>query len=229
MRIKATLAASFAASPGTVRGVEARCWSDYLCPWCYISGDQSSLISDLGVPVRHLPYELHPEIPAEGRAVRPHGRLAPTYERIEAECERLALPFRRPTRMPNTRRALETAEVVRRHHAASFPALHGALFHAHFAAGWPLDDAEVLDDLVTQAGAPASEVRAAVDQGRGRDWVDRSMAEARDVGVVSTPTWLVGASFLIPGVQDRDTVRRWVTRMIERADDRSPSDPPPEQ
>ena len=64
--------------------MEARCWSDYLCPWCYVGRASSATIEELGVEVVHLPYELHPEIPPEGRAVRPDGRLGPTFDRIEA-------------------------------------------------------------------------------------------------------------------------------------------------
>ncbi|MEO6987107.1 MAG: DsbA family protein, partial [Aquihabitans sp.] len=87
--------------------MDATCWSDYLCPWCYLGQHRDRLLVDLGVTVTHLPYELHPEIPPEGRAVRPDGRLRTTFDRVEAACDEAGMPFRRPTRMPNTRRALE--------------------------------------------------------------------------------------------------------------------------
>ncbi|MCU1452631.1 MAG: hypothetical protein JWN46_777 [Acidimicrobiales bacterium] len=198
-------------------GVEAVCWSDYLCPWCYIGRSRSAAIEDLGVAVTHLPYELHPEIPPEGRRVRPNGRLANVFDRIEAECAELGLPFRRPARTPNTRRALETAEVVRIAHPAAFAALDTALFHAQFVEGVALDDPAVLDALVAEAGAPAHDVRSAVDEGQGRAAVDAAMDAAREAGVTSTPAWLIGDAFLIPGVQDLATVRRWVARLIARA------------
>jgi len=197
--------------------VEATCWTDYLCPWCYLGRHRSEVIEDLGVPVHHRPYELHPEIPPEGRPVRPDGRLGPTFDRIEAECAEIGRPFRRPTRMPNTRRALETAEVVRIEHPGAFTALDESLFRAHFAEGLPIDDRDLLDELVTAAGAPPDAVRDAVGRGVGWQAVDASMQDARAAGVTSTPSWLIGDAFLIPGAQEPETVRRWVSRLLDRS------------
>ena len=163
-----------------------------------------------------LPYELHPEIGAEGRRVRPDGRLQTTFERIEAECDQVGLAFRRPTRMPNTRRALETAEWTRTHHPDAFDSLHAALFSAQFVTGDPIDDPEVLDELVRAAGAPAADVRDAVDRGDARAGVDDAMARARQVGVTSTPSWLLGDDFVVPGVPDPATLLRWVDRLMSR-------------
>jgi predicted DsbA family dithiol-disulfide isomerase len=201
----------------TLAAVEATCWTDYLCPWCYLGRHRSEVIEDLGVPVHHRPYELHPEIPPEGRPVRPDGRLGPTFDRIEAECAEIGRPFRRPTRMPNTRRALETAEVVRLEHPSAFTALDESLFRAHFAEGLPIDDRDLLDELVAAAGAPPEAVRDAVGRGVGWQAVDASMHDARAAGVTSTPSWLIGDAFLIPGAQEPETVRRWVSRLLDRS------------
>ena len=200
-------------------------WTDYLCPWCYVALDRSELLVSLGVAVTELPYELHPEIPAEGRRVRADGRLGPTFDRIEAECDAVGMPFRRPQRMPSTRRALETGEWVRHHQPAAFDALHRSLFAAHFADGLALDDPDVLDDLVARSGGDAAEARAAVEAGAGGPLVDASMAQAREVGVTATPAWWLDDRLLIPGIQPRDTMTRWITKMQSRA--RVVGDPPP--
>jgi predicted DsbA family dithiol-disulfide isomerase len=197
--------------------MEARCWSDYLCPWCYVGQDRSRQLEGLGVTVHHLPYELHPEIGPNGRRVRPDGRLRATFDRVAAACEEAGLPFRAPRRMPNTRRALETAEWVRIHHPSAAGALHAALFHAHFAAGDPLDDPDLLDQLVDAAGAPPWSVRDAVDGGEAAPLVDASMAAARELGVTSTPTWVLDTGFVVPGALDRATLERWITRILDRA------------
>lgn len=174
------------------------------------------MLEERGATVVHLPFELHPEIPAEGRRVRPDGRLGPTFDRVEAECERAGLPFRRPTRMPNTRRALETAEWVRTHHPAAFSSLHAALFRAHFADGEALDDPSLLDHLVAASGAPADAVRRAVEEGQASAAVDASMTAARDLGIASTPSWVLGEGFVVPGVPERETMARWVDRLLAR-------------
>lgn len=197
--------------------MEATCWSDYLCPWCYVGQDRSRLMESLGMPVVHRPYELHPELPPTGRTIRADGRLSATLQRVAAECELVGLPFRAPTRTPNTRRALETAEWVRLHHGEAFDAVHAGLFDAHFAAGLAIDDPEVIDAIVERSGAPASDVRAAVDAGGARRLVDASMDEAHRLGVTSTPTWVLPDGFAIPGALDRATLQRWVTKLVARA------------
>jgi predicted DsbA family dithiol-disulfide isomerase len=197
--------------------VEATCWSDYLCPWCYLGQDRSTLMGDLGLTVVHRPYELHPEIPATGQAIRPDGRLAATFARIAAECDELGLPFEAPTRLPNTRGALATAEWVRVHHPSAAASVHAALFHAHFAAGLAIDDPDVVDQIVADAGAPADEVRIAVGSGAAERLVDASMAEARSAGVTSTPTWVLEDGFAIPGALDRATLARWITKIVARS------------
>ena len=197
--------------------MEATCWSDYLCPWCYVGQDRSARMEELGLGVVHRPYELHPEIPAAGLPIRVHGRLAVTFERITAECNLIGLPFQAPTRMPNTRRALETAEWVRVHDPAVAAAVHAGLFDAHFAAGLQIDDPEVIDRIVTEAGGDAVSVRAAVDDGSAGALADASMVEATAAGVSSTPTWVLDDGFVIPGAFDRATLDRWITKIVARS------------
>lgn len=196
--------------------MEATLWSDYLCPWCYVGQARSAALRELGLTVTARPFELHPEIPSEGRRVRLDGRLAPTFERIEAECADAGLPFCRPTRVPNTHRALATAEVVRTGWPGAFPTLDASLFAAHFVTGDPLDDPDLLDRLVASAGAPSDDVRARVDSGEGSSLLRTSMDEAREAGVSATPTWVMG-ELTIPGAVPIEQMRRWASRMLARA------------
>ena len=177
----------------------------------------------LGVRVVHRPFELHPEIPSDGRRVRVDGRMAPTFARVAAACDEVGLAFVAPTRVPNTRRALETAEWVRVHHEQAFDAVHAGLFAAHFALGEAIDDPDVIDQIVTQSGAAAASVRAAVDAGDASHAVDESMDAARAAGVSSTPAWVLGDGFVVPGALDRATVDRWVRKLVARADSSSTS------
>ncbi|MCB0977598.1 MAG: DsbA family protein [Acidimicrobiales bacterium] len=198
--------------------MEARCWSDYLCPWCYVGSTRDPIFERHGIDVTHLPFELHPEIPVEGRRIRPDGRLKSTFDRIEAECSAAGIPFRRPTRMPNTRRVLAAAEWVRTHHPASFPRVHARLFAAHFANGQAIDDPMVLDGIVGDAGVDPAEVNDALESGAADALVTESMRTARDLGISSTPTWVVG-ELQIPGALDSETLERWLSRIAARTSD----------
>jgi len=170
------------------------------------------------VVITALPFELHPRIPAQGLSLKDrwgarYAEADSMYRRIEEECEAVGLPFRRPAWIPNTRRALETAECVRVRFPAAFDALDRSLFDAHFVEGRNIGDPAVLDSLVSAAGADASAVRAAVDAGSLRLAVEESMAEAREHDVTGTPSWLLDGRLLIPGVLPRHLFERAVHRL----------------
>jgi predicted DsbA family dithiol-disulfide isomerase len=194
--------------------VEATAWSDYLCPWAYLGRDRTRLMRDLGVAVTVQAYELHPEIPPEGVAVRPGGRLDRVFATIGTECDELGIDFVAPRRSPNTRHVLEVAEVVRLHVPGAFGALDESLARAHWVEGADLGDRDLVAGLVARAGAPADEVADLVADGVGTAALEASMAEARSVGVMATPAWWVAESLLIPGAQPRETIERWITKML---------------
>jgi predicted DsbA family dithiol-disulfide isomerase len=194
--------------------VNAVLWRDYLCPWCYLGRDRTALMTSLGVEATTLGYELHPEVPTDGRPVRPDGRLAMVLEHIGAECASVGLPFRAPSRIPNTRRALETVEVVRSEHPEVFATVDDASYRAQWVDGADLGDPAVIDAVLVGAGLDAAAVGRAREQGVGAAALAASMAEAVERGVTGTPAWWVDDRLLIPGVQDRDTVERWVGRLL---------------
>lgn len=197
--------------------MRALLWRDYLCPWCYLGRDRSRLMESLGVDVVPLGYELHPEVPIDGRAIRPGGRLDQVLDHVAAECEAAGLPMRKPTRSPNTRRALEIAEILRVTSADSFAAYDDACYRTHWVEGGDLGDDASLWELVDAAGADVVQVRQASAEGVGAHELTRSMTAAREQGVAATPAWWVDQRLLIPGVQPRATVERWVTKLAERS------------
>ena len=179
-------------------------WSDYLCPWCYVGLERSDLLGRLGVSVTPRPYEVHPEIPATGLPLS-DGRGRRLYDRIARECDEAGLPFTRPSRIPNTRLALETAEWVRVNRPDQLDRLHRDLFTAVFVDGADVGDPEVLAGI-----APA-------EAGRRPDLVDAARAQAIDAGVTGTPSWLIDGRLLLAGIQPAEQVERMVRRMQEKA------------
>lgn len=192
-------------------------WSDYICPWAYLGRDRTDLLRSLHVTVTSMPYELHPEIPSDGRAVRPDGRLSRLYDDIARQCDEVGLAFRPPQHVPNSRHALETAAVVQAHAPEHFDAVDDALFAAHFVDGLDIGDRDVVDQVVAGAGASAHDIAALVDRGDGASAVASSMRTARDHGVAATPAWLFGDELVIPGAQPRELFERIVARLRARA------------
>lgn len=191
-------------------------WSDYLCPWCYLGRDRTGLLEQLGVAVTPLPYDLHPEMPAAGRRVSPTGRLADVLTRIGAECAAAGMPFTVPEHIPNTRLALRAAEVVRHATPASFAAVDDALFAAVFVTGDDIGDPATIRGVLSRAGVDGDAIIDAVERGEGAVEVAASTTAAHEAGVTGTPAWLLDDRLLIPGVQSRETLERWVARLRER-------------
>lgn len=200
---------------GTVGSVRVTVWSDYICPWCYLALPSEELLGELGVEVTIRPFELHPDTPVSGRHHRPAGRTATALAAVGEQCRAAGLPFRAPTRTPNSRRALESAEQVRLGQPEVFWTLHRSLFAAHFVDGRDIGDQEVIDDLVVAAGGRPPGVG-----GSATTSVDRSITEAREHGVTATPTFVfVDHDLVVPGTHPPDTLRRWVTRLQDRSDE----------
>lgn len=183
-------------------------WSDYLCPWCYLALDREAMLEEMGVEVDVRAYELHPEIPPEGRELRQGGRTAAVFDRVGAECVEVGLPFVRPRRSPSTLDVLAAAEHVRATQPPGvFRRVHRALLTAHFAEGRDLGDPRTVDELLVANGA---------EPGRDHAAVRASIEDAHDVGVTATPAFLFERGLLVPGVQPREQLARWVTKIRER-------------
>jgi predicted DsbA family dithiol-disulfide isomerase len=197
--------------------VQVTVWSDYLCPWCYLALDREQQLEDLGIEVVMRPYELHPDIPVGGREIREGGRTAAVFDHIGRECATVGLPWRRPRRSPNTRTVLAAAEHVRVTQPHAFPRLHRALFNAHFAEGRDIEDPAVVDELIAACGGDPAPVRAAVDDGTALVALRASIEEAIDHEVSGTPAFLMPSGFVIPGVQDRETMDRIARRLLDRS------------
>src|SRR4051794_4134579 len=125
-------------------------WYDFVCPFCYVGQHRTALLVRHGLRVVELPFQIHPDIPPGGIAAGP--RTGPIYAMLERESKEAGLPPHWPPRLPNTRRALATAEWVRRHQPRAFPQLHQQLFAAHFALGEDLEDPAVLDRHARESG-----------------------------------------------------------------------------
>lgn len=197
--------------------MEVTVWTDYVCPWAYGARPRTEWLAANGTTVRVRAYELHPRTPREGRPVRPGGRLDKVLDHIAAECARTGLAFTKPKRSPNSRRALELLELVQTfvpEAAARFDAL---VANAHWVQGIPIDDENVLQRLATEAIDDDELTPIVLNRyadGEGAALVDRSKAQAHDVGVTATPAWRIG-EFTLTGLHSSAQFERWMRRIID--------------
>lgn len=196
-------------------GMEVTAWSDHVCPWAYAGRSRTQLLRRRGLGVVVRAFELHPELPPEGRPVRPGGRLDRVFDHIAVECAAVGLPFRKPDRSPNTHRALALSELVRVHVPERFDQLDDALARAHWVEGRPIDDPDVVRQLLRGCRLDPAPLEDRLADGEGDRLLEASMAAARDVGVTGTPAWRIG-ELTIPGLQPVEQFERWVDRVLRR-------------
>jgi predicted DsbA family dithiol-disulfide isomerase len=176
-------------------------WFDFICPFCYVARSRNEILSRSGLFVVALPFQVHPDIPAEGVAVGE--RYGAMYERLEQEAREAGLPLRWPSRLPNSRYALTAAEWVRRYHPQGFTALYDQLFFSHFGLGEDIGDVELVDRYLVRVGADATSIGRALMDGSANAAVNESEQAARRVGVAGTPAWLVEDQ-LLNGLKPKD-------------------------
>ncbi|MEM8922254.1 MAG: DsbA family protein [Actinomycetota bacterium] len=195
-------------------------WTDYICPWAYGARPRTAWLVEQGVTLRYRAYELHPDLPPEGRPVRPGGRLDGVFDHIAAEGERQGQPFVKPTRSPNSRRALELLELTQHHVPGAVVALDEALARAHWVEGRAIDDPAVLAAVASAAMGEEQPRTALLERwrdGEGGTLVDASKAAAHEVGVTATPAWRIGG-LTITGLHPSEQFERWAGRLLRRDD-----------
>lgn len=193
-------------------------WNDYICPWAYAARPLTGWLRAQGVRVEVRAFELHPDLPPEGRRVRPGGRLDAVFDHIAAECAATGLEFAKPARSPNTHRLLGVTELVATHHPSAFDAVDDGLARLHWVDGGALDDADAVDAILAGAGVDAGELRRREADGEGETLLEAAMALAAEAEVTGTPAWRIGP-MTITGLHPPAQFHRWAERLLERNPD----------
>ena len=182
-------------------------WYDLTCPFCYVSQSRNMILQSSGFNVIPLPFQAHPEIPAEGLYIGK--RKGPMYDLLQKEASEANLPLNWPERLPNSRYALAVAEQVRKHHPLIFPAVKERLYTAHFALNEDLGSTEFVNGCLTDLGIGALEIKEWVDSGQAFTDLTTSQENARRTGVTGTPAWMLDGR-LIVGLQPRAYFQQFI-------------------
>lgn len=195
--------------------------SDVVCPWCYIGKRHLdaalATLAEAGQPlptVRWHPYELNPDLPAEGVDRRDYlerkfggpARAAQVYDRVRRAGTQagIAFDFERIALQPNTRDAHRLIAWAQTRGDAT--ALVERLFRAYFAEGADLTSRATLEALARDAGLGDDAIRAALDDGDALERARRGDEEARGLGVGGVPFFVVDGRIGVSGAQGADAL-----------------------
>lgn len=207
------------------RKVRVSIYSDYACPWCYVgSARLDRLKRELGGEVEladtWMPFEIHPEVPAEGMSVdelpysKEQFKEMNAYLRKQAEAEGLTLIDRES--MANTHNALAAATFVQNKHPERFHAFHERLFRAYFGDGEDLNDMNVLRRVASESGVPPDEMADVLAGGEYDDAIAATGEMARRLGISGTPTFVFENAFAVVGAHPVETLRSAVMEVVEK-------------
>lgn len=189
--------------------------ADMICPWCFIGKrglDQAlAILADQGVDVQieWLPYQLNPDMPAEGmdrkefRTVRFgwDNALAMDTRAVEAG-RRLGAEFNYQiqNRTPNT---VAAHALVRLAGAEGGAALQGrvaeALFAAYFTLGKDIGDHAVLERIAEEAGMTSGALHRSLS---GHAEIRTLDTKIKSLGLSGVPSCLMDGKLLFSGSRD---------------------------
>lgn len=201
--------------------------SDTVCPWCLIGKRRLEKAlarrQDADVEVAWRPFELNPDMPAEGLPREAYleakfggsRRADEVYAAIRAagSSEDIPFDFDRIGRVPNT---------VDSHRLIDWSAAEGAqdavvegLFTTYFVEGRDIGDHEVLADVATAAGMDGVRCAARLASEEDRERVRTKSEEARLLGIQGVPFFVFERKYAISGAQAPDVFLR-VFETIEK-------------
>ncbi len=199
-------------------------WSDVMCPWCAVGWTQFAkamreVEAEIEVDARFMPFELNPDLPAEGKDQQKH--LAEVYQRtpeevaamraqLHAAADRAGFPMawegegEEPAAMMwNT---FDAHKLLRWALAEADPEaqqrLKVALLKAHFQQRRNVSDREVLLDLASAEGFDRGTVNEALDDAALGLAVRTEQQRGRQAGINSVPSFVVDGKYLIQGARD---------------------------
>ncbi len=187
--------------------------SDVMCPWCIIGYRQlaSALeASDTEYELHWHPFELNPNMPAEGQNLREHlvekyGVTPEQSEQNRAQMTKLGkdleidFRFTPDMRMHNTfdaHQLLHWAETQDRKHD-----LKQALFTAHFTHHRDLSNTAELADIAAEIGLDRGEALAVLSDQRFAEAVREVQNFWRSQGIQGVPAVIFDQKHLVSGAQ----------------------------
>lgn len=191
--------------------------SDVACPWCAIGlrrleSAMCTLVEDgLAFDLEWHPFELNPDMPAEGDDIVAHlsrkyasnaAEMVAAQERIMSVARDFGLNFEGALR----RRAVNTFDAHRvlmwAGEQARETEFQLALFDAYFGRAENPSDPEVLRRIARDLGLDVAAVDEILASARYAAAVRKEQERFRRADIHSVPTFIIDGRYLIPGAQE---------------------------
>ncbi|WP_299484002.1 DsbA family oxidoreductase [uncultured Roseibium sp.] len=200
--------------------------SDVVCPWCIVGFkqlEQAIQRTQASASVKWHPFELNPDMPAEGENLRDHimRKYGSTKEQSEDARKRLTeigsglgfeFKFTEDMQMVNTFKAHQLL-----HWAASEGKEHVlkmALFTAYFRDRRDLNDDHVLADVAHNVGLDRAVALSVLEDGRYADQVRQEETFWTQNGIQGVPAVIFNRRHLVTGAQGVDAYESIIRQLL---------------
>ena len=201
--------------------------SDVVCPWCIVGFKQlEQAIERTGVTtaIKWHPFELNPDMPAEGENLREHimRKYGSTAEQSEAARDRLTelgngLGFE--FRFADDMRMVNTFNAHQLIHWAGTEGkelqLKMALFEAYFRDRKDLNDNGILTGVAESVGLDPVEAEKVLEEDRFADAVRQEETFWTQNGIHGVPAVIFGHRHLVSGAQGVDNYAAILKQLVE--------------
>lgn len=192
--------------------------SDVVCPWCYIGKRRieramNALNSKYDFEVEYHPFELNPQMPAEGMNQKAYLSAKfggeDRYNQITAQTtataarEGLAFDFSIQQVSPNTRNAHRIIQYAKQQGLQ--PAVKEAFMKAYFEQGVDLSKSENLVSVAVSAGLSQDAVEQLLASDQGLAEVIHAERELQKIGISGVPFYIINNKYGVSGAQPSET------------------------
>ena len=198
-------------------------FADIACPWCYIGERRLHRAIDalrtetpgLEAEVRWRPFQLQPDLPADGLPWRPFAEhkfggwdaAQDSFRYVERAARTDDIEFR----FEDIARAANTTDA---HRLLLFAETRGrtasiaeALFRAYFTEGRDIGDLDTLVEIGAAEGLDEGDVRAFLESDLGRAEVQAAQEAAERMGISGVPFYIIDRRYALSGAQPEQAFR----------------------
>lgn len=201
-------------------------FSDVICPWCLIGWTNlnaalDSLDGSIELDVTWLPFQLNPEMPAEGMDRQAYlsakfggeDSAKQVYSRVEQAAQGAGIPvdFGKIQRTPSTMAAHRLILFADKQGLGT--PLKESLFRRYFQEGQDVGATDVLIEAAKESGLDETDARAYLDSEEGAQEVRGWQAEAQRLGISGVPFFIIEQKHGLSGAQPPETFARALTEI----------------
>ncbi len=204
--------------------------SDVMCPWCIVGFrqlEQALGMAGAGAYIRWHPFELNPDMPAEGQNLREHitqkyGSTPAQSDQARAQLQALGQDLGIVFNYDDNSRIVNTFAA---HQLLGWAQTQGlqhplkmALFKAHFTQGRDVSRRETLLDIAAAAGLDADAAAEVLSDTRHAEETRAHQQFWTSRGVTGVPSMVFDGRYMLTGAQGAQTYAQMLARVISERD-----------